>query len=160
MNNAEQIIKDTLDGLFFSLNIESGKVRAFEVPKDFIPNHKPKTIDIDEDTRTSARDWSPGEDETILRMYAQGICFSNIGRHLGVAKSTVWKRFAQLCETIGGPPKRIHPLSKHGHLDDTIAELKAQGLTFTQIGERVGMTRNQVSGVWARLRKQMERQAA
>jgi len=158
--NAEQVIKEALDGTFASVNLESGKVRVFTVPLDFIPNHKPKLVDIDEDTRTSARDWSPGEDETILRMYANGVCFNNIGRHLGVAKSTVWKRFAQLCETIGGPPKRKHPLSVWGHLDDEIAELKAQGMTFTQIGEKLGMTRNQVSGVWARIRKHREREAA
>ena len=46
MMYTEKMIKAALDGQFFAINFNTGRVMAIEVAKDYIPDHKPQFFDF------------------------------------------------------------------------------------------------------------------
>lgn len=159
MSEVENIIKGVLDGWFFRLDPASGKVCAHAVDKDFVPGYRVMEDAEEDEVATTAKKWSPGEDETMVRLYKAGVSMPHIAREIGVAKSTAYNRLRILLNT-DSLPRRPHPNAVWTEKEPEILRMKQDGYSFSQIADALGMTRNQVAGVWARLKKQMMKEAA
>jgi transcriptional regulator with XRE-family HTH domain len=83
--------------------------------------------------------------ERAANLYAQGKTLRQIGAELGVSRTTVSEQLRGAGVTMrrGGP-------SAHAASTDQILQLRDQGLSWTEVAEKVGMTR---SGTWSRYRK-------
>lgn len=99
--NAEQIIANTLNGWFFSLNLWTGKVSVDKVPLDYIPDHSSQGWVITDDgmrknNNGQAFPWTPEQDEQLLKMRAAGATWPAIGAVFGCSNKTVFCRHAKL----------------------------------------------------------------
>jgi len=95
--------------------------------------------------RTATRYGGAVDVKRAADLYAQGWTLRQVGTELGVSSTTVSEqlRRAGVAMRRGGPP--AHPASTQ-----QIAELRDRGLSWTEVAERVDMTR---SGAWSRDRR-------
>jgi hypothetical protein len=82
--------------------------------------------------------------ERAAELYAEGWTLSQIGAELGVRSNVVHDHLRRAGVTMRPAGAPTHPASTQKILD-----LRDQGLTWTEVAPRVGMT---VSGAWSRYR--------
>lgn len=159
--DAEQIIKSKLDGKFFTINPERGVTVEHEVSKDHQPAYKPLGM-MDEELKPGVRrEWSPEDDELIMKMFDNGYSFKSMAQALKVSQDTVSARHKDICRELGRDPKRRN-ITRH-HSDETkqtVIDMRAAGKPIRDVMEATGLTANQVCGIWNHYRYGGKDQAA
>ena len=150
--NAEQIIKDALDGWFFTLNAAQQVTKARKVAKDFIPSHLPRFIHDEETQPVRGKQWTEAEDALLKKLYDNGYSFKEMGKAVGVGPSAANYRWQELCLKWGIPTcTRQMNVKYPPELYAKVAHMKnVRRMTFGQISEELDMTRNQIAGIWKR----------
>jgi hypothetical protein len=153
--NAEQIIKEALDGLFFSYNCGTQQTRVRRVSKDYIPSHKPVGFYDDDAKPSTARKWTEAEDQMMIQMFERGFTFRQMGRALKASQSAANVRWQELCVKHGFSNKRRDLHQKFpAEVYARVAHLKAvECMTSEQIAKEMGFTLNQVAGIWRRWKR-------
>ena len=100
----EAIMKQALDGWFFSIDPYQGKVTRRAVPDNYIPKHKPLFTIAEPMPSKMKYPWTEGEDETLLTMRHAGHTWLQIAQALDVAAKTAADRYATLCLERGIEP--------------------------------------------------------
>lgn len=105
--NAEQQIAEKLNGWFFRVDLETGKVSARQVPRDYIPTHRPRWLPAAEhikhnNTNGMGFEWTEEQDREILAMREEGLPWKVIGYDMGCSAKTVRYRHAKLTNTVVG----------------------------------------------------------
>lgn len=151
---AEAYIKRNLDGWFFSLQVMGGeaatpRVIANKVPKDFNPEYDrlpDSHEDAQEDGRRGgapkARPFTLEEDNRLVELRQSGQRWQFIAAELKRATAIIRARYDILERERGLPFVK----AKTGKLSQLTAEqkaqivqLRAQGMTFQQINETMGV---------------------
>lgn len=164
MMNAEQVIKQALDGLFYTFDVEVHRTRVKTVPKDHIPTHKPRYLYEEDASFKLGRQWTAAEDDLMRQMYHAGKTFKEMGRAVGVSASGANVRWREICLMDGCTNQRRNlynsiPLE----VCVRVVNMKiSENLTFDQVARAMNLTRNQVAGIWRRWRKEnnIRREAA
>lgn len=153
--SAEQVIKDALDGRFFVYVCGTQQTRERRVSKDYIPSHKPVGFYDDDAKPSTARKWTEAEDKTLIDMFHGGYTFREMGRAIKVSQNAANVRWQQLCVKHGFKNERRDLNQKYpAELYARVAHLKAvQCMTQDQIAKELGLTLNQVQGIWRRWRR-------
>ena len=162
--DAEKVMKEALDGWFFTVDHITHLTRAREVPANYIPNHKPRYHYDEETAPARGRQWTEAEDTVLIRMFEAGYTFREMGKAVKASQSAVNVRWQELCLARGIQNKRRSPLEKYpAELYPKVAHMKTvEELTFRQIAAKLNMNANQIAGIWRRWRKngeQMEQTA-
>lgn len=158
--NAEQVIKNTLDGWFYAIRGEQQKVQAIRVPTDYLPSHgAPEDFEErdpeEEQVHHNTKKFTPEQDELIIELRAQMKAWRRIGEIVGADQHVAKRRYLYLCEKRGIEPIRLDVNSRKW-TEAQIAELvrlRADGWCFEAIGAKVGMTRMQATDLHRRLRE-------
>lgn len=148
-------MKEALDGWFFVYLCESQTVQRRKVPKDHIPAHKPQIMDEDVKPKTGYP-WKQAEDDRLVQLRENNLSWGEIASAFRMSQSAVRNRYLVLCLKSGRPEfkyKRPNRTADTEHLERRVVDLKTQDLTFSQIAQEMGITRNQVAGLWGRWRK-------
>lgn len=156
---AEQIMKKALDGWFFTYNTEKQKTTALRVSDSDLVELKNCAPPP---PHPNTRIWTLEEDERLLAMFEEGLSFREAGKALGVSAAHANMHFHVLRKERGTQYRLRTTNQKFS------AELEAQvvhwhvakGKMLREIPELVGLTRNQVVGLWTRYRRRKERQEA
>lgn len=159
--NAEQVIKEALDGWFFAIRGEMQKLHAIRVPVDYLPSHgAPEDFEEsdpeEEQVHHNTKKFTPEQDELIIELRAQMKAWRRIGEIVGADQHVAKRRYLHLCEKRGINPIRLDVNSRKW-TEAQIAELvklRADGWCFEAIGAKVGMTRMQATDLYRRLREQ------
>jgi len=150
-------MKEALDGRFFTYVCESQTVTCRKVPKDHIPAHKPKIMDEDDKPKTGYP-WSEAEDARLTNLRERDLTWTEIGKNMKMSATAVRNRYLVLCLKRG---KKEHIIINRrpdtSVMERRVADLKTQDMTFSQIAAELGISRNQVAGLWARWRKRSDR---
>lgn len=148
----EQEMKLALDGWFFVYNCEKQSVIRRKVPKDHIPAHRPNTLEVGE-FGTTAYPWSRDEDEQLIRLRESNLVWTEIAPHFGLSASTVKNRYILLCHMRGVPEFKVNRDRDTYELELRIIDYIDRNLTFAQIAQKMGLSRNQVAGLVGRWKK-------
>lgn len=153
--NTEQQIRDALDGLFFTIDAETQRVRVRRVSKDYIPTHKPVGFSDEGVKPSTARKWTEAEDQLMIQMFERGFTFRQIGRALKASQSAANVRWQELCVKHGFKNKRRDLNQKFpAEVYAQVAHLKSvECMTQCQIAKKMGLTFNQVQGIWRRWKR-------
>lgn len=158
MMDAETVMKEALDGWFFSIHPITYATKARQVPLDHIPTHKPR-FNYDEETApVRGRQWTEAEDAVLTKMFEAGYTFREMGKAVKASQSAANVRWQELCLARGIKNERRSPLEKYpAELYPKVAHMKTvDELTFRQIAAKLNMTANQIAGIWRRWRKNGE----
>jgi len=159
----EAAMKAYFDGWFFAIDFERGRTVSTEVPRDFIPDHKPKyTMDDEDKPNNNAHRWTVNEDATLLEMRRAGNTFRQIGAAVGLSGSSCQCRYHVLRTALGlkAEPRHTKPLKFSLEVEARIAELRERGMGFDEIGPLVGLTRQTANEIYRRYRRRKERMEA
>lgn len=164
MMDAEQVMKQALDGCFFVIHPITYATQMKRVPLNHIPNHKPRFNYDEEAQPVRGRQWTEADDAILIKMFEAGHTFSEMGKVVKASQSAVNVRWRELCIAKGIKNERRSPLEKYAaELYPKVAHMKTvDQLTFRQIALKLNMTPNQIAGIWRRWRKngeQMEQAA-
>ena len=154
MRATEAYMKAYLDGWFFTLDHERGRVLSNSVPLDYIPDHRPKFLYDAEVENPNAYPWSESEDLRILELRRQGMTFREIAKVFNMANSSIVKRFRQI-----EPPKKPKEVreSKYSFdLEARIVGMRLRGMPYPEIGKLVNLTPTTVRDIFRRYRKRGE----
>jgi hypothetical protein len=97
--NAEQIIKEVLDGTFTRVTTE-GNVITVNVDDDYIPNSSTGGKKIGE-TGGKYSQYSQKEDDILIELRQMGFPFPKIASYLNRTEDSLKKRHRTLCVTRG-----------------------------------------------------------
>lgn len=144
--NAEQIIKNALDGKFFRLDA-MGKTIIKTVPHDHIPDHKPVMlydfVPCDPNyVHHNVRPWTEEENDTLIEMRGRGERWEAIAKRLKRALSTLRMRYEKVCTERGIPMAKAAPGKPQKLTAETKAEivrLRDLGMTYTEINKQLGL---------------------
>lgn len=156
--NAEQIIKDALDGSFFRYDPVTQKIKRTRVPKNYIPNHKPSFTMTEKKPSHNAKNWTIEEDMLLLEMRAKGMRWRQIGTALKVSFNSAANRYYELCIKRGIQPIRSFYRVYDDGAEEKVVELRRRGMMLKEVAEALGMTKNQVVNLWERYRDRMKRE--
>lgn len=144
--NVEQYIKSKLDGRFFRLDLATGKVSEEGVPKDHIPEHKPRLINDIVPTdpnyvRYNTRPFSAEDDDRLLEMRNAGERWEIITRRMKRAQSTLRARYLELCFDRGIQPydSNASPKRLTAEVKAEIVRLRDMGMLFSEINRTLGL---------------------
>lgn len=160
--NIEQRMKAKLDGWFYSFDRDFGKVNGCKVPLDFIPKHVPVSIEDDDGKpHPNTRGWSEAEDDRIMSMREAGNSYQAIARDIKRDVGLVRMRYVELCKQAGITP-RLESVQKRYSKEqaDKVLELRARGMPFEEIGKQVGMTKQQATDFYQRIKSRALARAA
>ena len=152
--NAEQIIKDALDGLFFEIDTEHGRIITRSVPRNYMPKHFAKTPELD-GLHPNVKVWTEEEDDRIVGLRHTDMSFNAIAKAVGRDVKLVRNRYEVVCQQRGLQPKLYSITRKFTKEQcDKLVELRLAGMQFGEIGPLVGMTKQQATDLYQRLRDQ------
>lgn len=154
--NSEQIIKQALDGHFWSLAPSGDRICHTRVPHDYIPDHKPSydSEGLHEESGRKGglartRPWTREEDDRLIALRAKGLRWQVIAYELGRGDKNTRLRYFEVCDERDLKPA---PCVKHPPIvltDDmkaSIVHLREQkGWGFKEINAELGL-----SGFYAR----------
>ena len=149
-------MKEALDGRFYTYVCESQTVTCRKVPKDHIPIHKPRILDEEKKPKTGYP-WSEEEDDRLTHLREDGnLIWTEIAIRFRMSPSAVKNRYLLLCLKRGKAEHRVNRTPDTIALERRVVDLKTQELTFDQIAVEMGLSRNQVAGLWRRWRKRSD----
>jgi hypothetical protein len=97
--NAEQIIKNTLDGTFTRV-LQDNRVITLNVPDDYIPKHNTTGMVVGGKCG-QYHQYTEKEDAILVELREMKFPFAEIGAHLARTEESVKKRYAVLRVTRG-----------------------------------------------------------
>ena len=97
--NAEQIIKNTLDGTFTRV-LQDNRVITLNVPDDYIPKHNTTGLVVGSKCGMYQH-YTEHEDAIIVELREMKFTFAKIAAHLARTEESVKKRYAVLRVTRG-----------------------------------------------------------
>jgi hypothetical protein len=97
--NAEELIRNTLDGTFTRV-LPDNRVITLNVPDNYIPKHNTTGMVIGEKCG-QYHQYTPHEDAILVELRGMGFPFHKIGAHLARSEESVKKRYAVL-RVMGG----------------------------------------------------------
>jgi hypothetical protein len=161
---AEAIIKRTLDGHFFTLVVSPGldadlTVAVRKVAKNFIPDHRPAwSTDMEggEIQHHNATPFTAEQDAKLLEMRATGARWRVIGVAIGRCVNNTRDRYKAICRERGidpGPARLPRPPKVPDHVKERAYALKRDGYSYSQIGEKLGLTKWQASDAVLQVKK-------
>lgn len=148
-------MKEALDGWFYVYNCEQQSVMRRKVSKDHIPCHKPRILDEDQKPKTGYP-WTDTEDERLVKLREANLVWTEIAHRFRMSPSAVKNRYLVLCLKSGRAEHRVNRTPDTVALERRVVDLKTQELTFDQIAVEMGLSRNQVAGLWRRWRKRSD----
>lgn len=156
--NAEQIIKNALDGKFFYVNQATNKVEMKVVDRDFIPEHKPNYqadyAALSETLKAiRGNPWLPEEEEQLISMRARGLRWCSIRKMMQRGEKAVKERYLRLCRERGIEPLLTPPAQAPMLTNEAKAQiivLRKQGLSPAQVAEMTGRPAYQVADYYTR----------
>jgi hypothetical protein len=164
---AEAKIRETLDGWFFRMTTTRGPeatpmVRAIEVEKDYIPEHRPEWDYLMDDSKPhhNAAVFSPEEDDIILTMRASGSRWADVGKSLGRCIHAIRDRYKVLCLERGIEPiERIAPTGPPSKFSDSdkmrMLSMRDRGMSYDKIAAKFGCSRWSVADTISKFRRKM-----
>ena len=164
---AEAKIKKILDGWFFRMTTTRGPeavaiVRAIEVEKDYIPEHRPEWDYLHDDSKPhhNAAVFSPEEDDIILTMRANQHRWADIGKTLKRCIHSIRDRYKQVCLERGITP--LERIAKAGKpqmfsLSEKMRMLamRDRGMSYDKIAAKFQCSRWTVADAISKLRRKM-----
>lgn len=149
-------MKEALDGCFFVYNEAKQAVTCRKVPKNHIPNHKPKMLEEGTLAKTGYQ-WTPSEDELLIELRHKNLVWRDIGKYIGLSPSAVRFRYIELCRARGMAEHKVERKQTTCTLERQIMNMRRDCMSFAEIGEALGITRNRVAGIVQRVRRRVER---
>lgn len=165
--DAEQVIKQELDGWFYSIVISSGidavpKVYARRVATDYIPYYSFE--ETEEGKRHAAkkkvmkREWTPAEDAMLMELRNGGGRWEPIASYMRRHKKSVVERYNQLCAELGQAPITLRPkgaASLSAEEKAKIVALRDAGKSWSQIGAEMNIGLYVARDYYHRFRQQI-----
>jgi hypothetical protein len=162
--NIEQIMKKALDGHFYSMGVAPGiegkaVVRCRAVAPDYIPDHRPSWLaDMDGgEIHHNSLPFSPDQDEKLMQLRALGLRWRDVGIAIGRCVNNTRDRYQQICKERGIDPGPARVQQHSSKVSNAVKEraftLKMDGLTYSQIGEKLGITKWQAADAVQQVRK-------
>lgn len=171
--NAEQVIKNALDGWLFRITTTSGPearpiVRAIKVPRDYIPSHKADwdyAVEPSSQPHHNAVAFTPEQDDIIITMREQKHRWQEIAKTIHRCMNRTRDRYKELCMERGvDPVKRIDRGLPPQRLSDAVKaqiwHMREAGLSYDKIAAQMGLTRWTVSDCIGKMRKNRQRRMA
>lgn len=156
---AEQIIKQALDGWFFVYNDSKQKTIALRA-SDYSPP-EPKSY-IPPPPHPNTRIWTDEENDALLAMFEAGLSFEEMGNAIGVSKAHANMHF-HILRKERGLEYRLRTTNQKFSMEleaQVVHWHLAKGKMLREIPELVGLTRNQVVGLWTRWMRRQKKQEA
>jgi hypothetical protein len=147
----EQFIRDSLDGRFVSIDYENGRTVERQVHVDFQPNYHLKKFSHEKHAQPNAEyhNWTTELDDQLIALRHQLLPFVEIAKSMGRGIYSCLNRCRYL-ERTRGITFAIPRKSKFRKFLPEIRALQGTGLTQTQIGRRLGLSKNQVNDILRR----------
>jgi hypothetical protein len=159
--HTEADMKAALDGWFYKMDFELGRVRAIEVSANHIPDHTPsRSFEEYDDDRPppNAHRWTAQEDETLLTMRRHRHTFREIGEAMGMSKSSIQNRYEVLRTRLGLSNDAPVRQSKYPEeMLERIRQMRETGMGFDEIGPLFGLTRVQANTLHRDYKRRLER---
>jgi hypothetical protein len=160
---AEAYIKSQLDGNLFSLiaspGFEGGLiVTARKVGKDHIPDHRPPwSPDMEGgEIHHNSTPFTPEQDEKLLQLRFTGMRWREVGTAIGRCVNSTRDRYQVLCKERGidpGPARLPRPPKVSDAIKLQAYHLKQDGLSYSQIGKKLGLTMWQAADAVLQVKK-------
>lgn len=164
--NAEQAeahIKSKLDGWLYSLVASPGfegglMITERKVSKDFIPDHRPAwTSDMEGgEVHHNGVPFTPEQDEKLLQIRATGARWHVVAKAIGRCVNNTRDRYQAICRERGidpGPSRLPKPPKVSDAIKMQAYQLKQDGLSYSQIGKKLGLTMWQASDAVLQVKK-------
>jgi len=157
--NAEDHMKSKLDGFFFSIDNVRGCTVKQRVPRDYMPDHKPKWDNEDNACNgqiggnTRGREWTDADDDELVALRTEGVRWEAIARTMRRAQRTVRERYAGICHKRGLTPVTYVYSGKQTiptEAKSAIISLRRKGIDYAEIGAEVGLSAITVRDYYAR----------
>jgi hypothetical protein len=152
---AEAYIKGQLDGWFYSLIVSPGFeaepiVTCRKVSKNYIPDHRPPhTSDMDGgELHHNGIPFTPEQDEQLLQIRATGARWHTVAKAIGRCVNNTRDRYKAICRERGidpGPSRLPKPPKVPDAVKERAFRLKQDGLSYAQIGQKLGISKWQAS---------------
>jgi hypothetical protein len=165
---AEAYMKSRLDGWLYSLTASPGfegglMVTERKVSKDYIPDHRPPwSPDMEGgEIHHNSTPFTAEQDEKLLQLRFTGMRWREVGTAIGRCVNSTRDRYQVLCKERGidpGPARLPKPPKVPDSIKLQAYQLKQDGLSYSQIGKKLGLTMWQASDAVLQVKKR--RQAA
>ena len=158
-------MKEWLDGWFFSIDFRTGGVISTAVNKGFIPDHKPRWFDFDEDdgprVNGNVHKWTVEQDDFIIERREAGDTFGVIASQIGISDTAVLKRYKIVCTQRGikkMPRNHGRPRKHSEEVENAVVTARLAGKSFNDIAILVRLSRNAVYEIYRTYRTRMDKQ--
>jgi DNA-binding NarL/FixJ family response regulator len=164
----EDQIRTALDGHYYVMHTTAKGQKVIDlgrgeeaVSEDEDDAPIPTQARITTYVKPNSIDW-PEKDATILSMRRAGKTYKQIGDAVGVCKDSVRWRYQRLCEDMGLDPGEVQSTAKKYDpaFIAEIVRLRDSGLSFKQIGQRLGVSKPFVCVTYNRWYRANAREAA